>query len=109
MAKGYVIMTEHIHDPEGMAGYEQASATSLVEFGGRPLVVDQDVDVLEGAWSGTRTVLVEFESVERARAWYHSPSYQDALPLRQAAADCSVVIATGFEMPGSGSDDDAEH
>ena len=101
MGKGYVILTEDVHDPDGMAAYEQASAASLFEHGGRPLVVDQGVEVLEGSWPGTRTVVVEFESIERARAWYESPAYQSALPLRQAAADCTVVIASGFSLGGS--------
>ena len=98
MPKGYVILTEAIHDEEGMAGYGRASTKPLVDFGGKPLVVDEDVEVLEGRWHGTRTVLVEFPSVEQARAWYGSDSYQAALPLRQAAADCNVAILAGFEL-----------
>jgi uncharacterized protein (DUF1330 family) len=97
-AKGYVILTEDIHDAEGMAAYGRASAASLAEFGGRPLVVDHDVEVLEGTWHGTRTVVVEFESVDRARTWYASTSYQSALPLRLAAAECTVVIVEGFTL-----------
>jgi uncharacterized protein (DUF1330 family) len=101
MAKGYVILTEDIHDPAGMDAYGRASTAPVVEFRGRPLVVDEHVEVLEGEWPGTRTVIVEFESVEQARAWYASESYQAALPLRQAAANCNVVIASGFAMPPS--------
>ena len=96
MPKGYVILTEDIHDREGMDRYGEASRASLTEFGGRPLVVDEDVQVVEGRWHGTRTVIVEYESVETARQWYESPSYQAARPLRQAAAECNVVIAAGW-------------
>ncbi len=96
MPKGYLILTEDIHDPAGMAAYGSRSGAPLGEFGGRVLVVDGSVEVLEGEWHGNRTVVVEFESVERARAWYESPGYQAALPLRQAAADCHVIIASGF-------------
>jgi uncharacterized protein (DUF1330 family) len=96
--KGYVILTEDIRDRAGMDAYGAASTAPLVEFGGRVLVVDEQVEVLEGTWHGTRTVVVEFESVERVREWYDSPSYRAALPLRRAAADCNVVIAAGFEM-----------
>jgi uncharacterized protein (DUF1330 family) len=99
MAKGYVILTETIHDPEGMSAYGQASMASVVEHGGKVLVVDADVQVLEGEWQGTRTVVVEYESVAAARAWYESPGYQAALPLRKAAADGNVVIVSGFEPP----------
>jgi uncharacterized protein (DUF1330 family) len=59
MPKGYVILTEDIHDPEGMDRYGEASRASLMEFGGRPLVVDENVQVVEGRWHGTRTVIVE--------------------------------------------------
>ncbi len=96
MTKGYAILTEDIHDEARMDEYGRASMDSLIEHGGRVLVVDADVEVLEGTWHGTRTVVVEFESVERAKEWYRSPSYQEALPLRQAAADCNVAILAGF-------------
>ncbi len=96
MPKGYVILTESIHDPEAMERYGEASRASLLEYGGRPLVVDANVEVLEGEWHGTRTVIVEYESVEKAREWYHSASYSEARPLRQAASDCNVVIASGW-------------
>jgi uncharacterized protein (DUF1330 family) len=34
--------------------------------------------------------------VEAAQAWYRSPGYQAAIPLRQAAADTNAVIVSGF-------------
>jgi uncharacterized protein (DUF1330 family) len=98
MAKGYVILTEEIRDQAGMDAYGEASTPSLIEHSGRVLVVDSDVTVLEGEWHGTRTVIVEYESVEKAREWYESSSYQVARPLRQAAAECNVIIASGFSM-----------
>jgi uncharacterized protein (DUF1330 family) len=97
--KGYVILTEDIHDDATMNEYGSASAASLMEHGAKVLVADEHVEILEGSWHGTRTVVVEFESVDAARRWYHSDSYQSALPLRQAAAACNVVIATGFTLP----------
>ena len=99
MAKGYVILTEAIHDAAAMDDYGQASKEALIAFGGKVLVVDEDVEILEGSWPGNRTVIVEFESLDKAREWYHSMSYQAALPLRLAAADCNVVIAAGFSLP----------
>jgi len=79
-----------------MEPYSQVSGGSLGEHGATVLVVDENVEVLEGEWHGNRTVILEYESVEKARQWYESASYQAALPLRQAAADCNVVIASGF-------------
>ena len=97
MPKGYVILTEAIHDPAAMEAYGAASWPSISEFGARVLVADEHVEVLEGEWHGSRTVIVEFDSVEQARAWYGSESYGAARPIRQAAADCNTIIAAGFE------------
>ena len=99
MAKGYVILTEAIRDSEGMQAYGKASMPSIVEHCVRVLAADEQVEVLEGQWHGTRTVVLEFESVDAARGWYESGTYQAALPLRQAAADCNAVIVSGFELP----------
>ena len=96
MSKGYVILTEEIHDPAGMQRYAEASMPALREHGGRLLVADAPIETLEGEWHGTRTVVVEFDSVERARAWYRSDGYQAALPLRQAASQSHVVIVEGW-------------
>jgi len=97
MPKGYMVFTEDIHDVAGMAAYAQASAKTLA--GVRVLVVDAHPQVMEGEWHGDRTVILEFASVEAARAWYDSPAYREALPLRQAAARSNAVILTGFELP----------
>jgi uncharacterized protein (DUF1330 family) len=96
MGKGYVIVTEDIHDPAGMEAYAKASMGSIGEHGVKPLAIDENVEVVEGEWHGTRTVLLEFESVEKAREWYESPGYQAAIPLRRAAADCNAVILSGL-------------
>jgi uncharacterized protein (DUF1330 family) len=99
MPKGYVIVTEAINDPAGMRAYGRAVGASLAEGGATVLVVDSKPQVLEGEWHGNQTVVLEFESVEAARAWYDSASYGEAMPLRHAAADSNFVIVSGFEPP----------
>ena len=97
MAKGYVILTEAIKDPEGMKAYGQAARAAMA--GVRVLAVDTKPEVLEGNWHGDQTVVLEFDSVEAAREWYESSAYQKAAKLRHAAADCNVVILSGFDRP----------
>ena len=97
MAKGYVILTEAIKDPEGMKAYGQAAGAAMAGVG--VLAVDANPQVLEGNWHGDQTVVLEFDSVEAAREWYESEAYQEAAKLRHAAADCNVVIISGFERP----------
>ncbi|OBG57733.1 hypothetical protein A9X03_17665 [Mycobacterium sp. E1715] len=94
MAKGYVILTEAIKDPEGMKAYAQAAGSAMA--GATILAVDAAPQVIEGSWHGDQTVVLEFESVDAARAWYESEGYQKAAKLRQEAADCNAVILSGF-------------
>jgi NAD(P)-dependent dehydrogenase (short-subunit alcohol dehydrogenase family)/uncharacterized protein (DUF1330 family) len=97
MPRGYVIMTEVIHDPAGMAAHGAVTYDSLVEHGAKMLVVDADYEVREGTWEdGSRLAIMEFESPEVARHWYESETVQEAHNLRRAAAECNVLIASGF-------------
>jgi uncharacterized protein (DUF1330 family) len=92
--KGYLIFQESVHDPEAMATYS-AAAGKVIAGEVTVLAVDQDPEVLEGEWPATQTVILEFASVEAAKAWYGSEGYQAAIPLRQAAADTNVVLFAG--------------
>ncbi|WP_409435246.1 DUF1330 domain-containing protein [Mycobacterium sp. SMC-14] len=92
--KGYVILTEAIKDPAGMVAYGKAAGPTMANA--TILAVETQHEVLEGDWHGNQTVVLEFESVDAARSWYHSEGYQEAVKLRQAAAECNAVILSGF-------------
>jgi uncharacterized protein (DUF1330 family) len=77
-----------------IAGFMDAFAP----FDGRVLVAANDVEVLEGAWPRTRTVVLEFPSMEHAKRWYHSPNYQSVAQHRFKAAYSNVVLVDGFEV-----------
>jgi uncharacterized protein (DUF1330 family) len=94
VAKGYVIITEDIKDPAGMAEYGKLASQTMANA--KVLAFGPAADTLEGEWHGTQTVLQEVESVEAAKEWYYSDEYQAAAKLRQAAADCNGVIVSGF-------------
>jgi uncharacterized protein (DUF1330 family) len=91
--KGYVVITEDIKDPAGMAEYGKLASKTMANA---TVLAFGPAETIEGAWHGTQTVLLEFESVEAAKEWYNSDAYQEALKLRQAAADCNGAILSGF-------------
>lgn len=96
MPKGYVILTEATKDEEGMAAYGRAAMAAMAGGAVKVLSLDAQPQVLEGEWHGSRTVVLEFESVEAARSWYESEEYQKAIPLRRAAAETNAVIVSGL-------------
>ncbi|UMB72105.1 DUF1330 domain-containing protein [Mycobacterium paraterrae] len=77
-----------------MKAYAKAAGGAM--GGVNVLAVDTKPTTLEGTWHGDQTVVLEFDSVEAAQAWYESDAYQAAAKLRQAAADCNAVIISGF-------------
>ncbi len=101
MAKGYFIVTEDIHDADALNAYVGKSLPTILQSGGKPIVFDPNLDVIEGEWKGTQVVILEFESVDAAKAWYNSPEYQAVVGERIAATDGAAVIVSGFEMPGA--------
>ena len=76
--------------PQNLEYLERVEATFL-PYGGRWLVLDGEVEVLEGAWSGS-VVLMEFPDRETARKEYDSPEYQDILRLRTDDAISDLVL-----------------
>jgi uncharacterized protein (DUF1330 family) len=52
--------------------------------------------VLEGSWQPRRLVILEFPSVEQARAWWESPEYAPAKAIRQRCADTEMLLIQGI-------------
>uniref|UniRef100_A0A5Q5CJX4 DUF1330 domain-containing protein n=1 Tax=Mycobacterium sp. (strain JLS) TaxID=164757 RepID=A0A5Q5CJX4_MYCSJ len=94
MPKAYVLLTEDVKDPAGMAEYGKLASQTMGTA--KVLAFGPAVENLEGQWHGNQTVLLEFESVDAAKQWYYSDEYQAAAKLRQAAADCNGVIVSGL-------------
>lgn len=96
MAKAYWIAHVDVHDPQGYEAYRAANALAFAKYGARFLVRGGAQEVVEGAIRA-RSVVIEFDSLEIARACYFSPEYQAAIALRQPVSDGDVVIVPGWE------------
>ncbi len=53
-------------------------------------------NVLEGDWTPTRLVVLEFPDMASLRAWYDSPEYAPLKVLRQAAAESRLIAVEGL-------------
>lgn len=91
----FVIANITIVDPVRYEDYRRMVPATLVPFGGRFVVRGGQTEVLEGEWRPSRLVLLEFPSVERARAWWNSPEYAEARALRQATSTGTLIILEG--------------
>jgi len=92
----YLIVQVDVKDPVRYDDYKRMVPPSLAKFGGRFLVRGGQTHTLEGAWAPKRFVMVEFPSVELAKAWWDSPEYAEARALRWATADSMMLVAEGI-------------
>src|SRR3984957_17827279 len=92
MAKAYWISTyRSISNPDALAAYAKLAGPALTAAGGRFLARGLPAQVYEAGLQ-QRTVLLEFDSVEAARAAHDSPAYQEALPALAGGADRDIRI-----------------
>ena len=95
MAKGYWIVCYHsIKNPDALAAYAKLAAPSIQAAGGRYLVRGNPTKVYEGGLN-QRTVVIEFDSVQKAIAAHDGAGYQDALKLLGDAAKRDMRIVEG--------------
>jgi uncharacterized protein (DUF1330 family) len=92
---GYVIADVDVHDPEAYEEYRKLVPGTLEPFGGRFIVRGGKAETLEGSWVPNRIVVLEFPSVEQARAWHESEEYQEARELRQRLSTGSLLLVEG--------------
>jgi uncharacterized protein (DUF1330 family) len=91
----YVIAETNVHDQEQYARYKAAAPDTIAVYGGRYVARGGELNVLEGDWSPTRLVILEFDDLEAARRWYRSPEYQAVKRLRDGAATMRLVAVEG--------------
>jgi uncharacterized protein (DUF1330 family) len=96
----YVVNDMEVTDPVAFEQYRLLSPATVALYGGRFLVRGGAVEPQEGSWTPKRLVILEFPSVERARAWLDSPEYAPARRLRQRSATSNLLIVDGVPPAG---------
>ena len=92
----YYIGDLEVTDPEGIKPYRAQVESTLKPFGGRFLVRGGKVAQLEGEASRGRLVVIAFDSMEKAQAWYDSPAYEKLKPIRHKSGISRVFIVEGM-------------
>jgi len=97
MTKAYWIVHATINDVDAYAKYREANATAFAKYNGRFLVRGGAQELREGQQRPS-SVVIEFPTLEAAKACYDSPEYQAAKALRVPVSDIDLVIVEGFDI-----------
>lgn len=98
MSKAYLVVDAKSTDPERMIEYRRLSSIAVEKFGGRFLVRGGAYELLEGQWQPQRLVVIEFDSREKAKAFYDSPEYVAARQARAGVSSFDMVLVEGYSI-----------
>jgi len=92
----YVIVDIEVTDARGFEEYKRLAQLAVAAYGGRYLARGGRTETLEGEWQPQRLVILEFDSLARARQWYESAEYRSAREARRSAADFRMLVTEGL-------------
>jgi uncharacterized protein (DUF1330 family) len=98
----YISFLIDIRDEAAFTRYALAAAPTYRSYGGHISLRGPIVSLMEGDLAldqDTRLVVIEFPSVEEARAWWDSDEYQAAVKLRlPPVSDSRVFLVDGVDL-----------
>ena len=89
----YFIAQYVVNDSDLYQEYAQGAGPPIAKFGGEMVSFDIAAETIEGEPPGPQTVVLKFESVEKAREWYDSPDYQAVVGKRLTATTGFAIIS----------------
>jgi uncharacterized protein (DUF1330 family) len=91
----YVIVDINVTDPVRYEDYKNLAAPTVELYGGKYIARGGRTETLEGNWSPTRLVILQFDNTEQAKSWLNSTEYSAARALRHQTAISNMVVIEG--------------
>lgn len=101
MPKGYWVARVDVEDAEAYAEYRRLNGLAFARHKGRFIVRGPAVEAVKGT-PRKHNVVIEFDSLDDARACYASPEYQAAMKHLARVGPVDLVICEGYEGPQPG-------
>ena len=92
---GYMIGNITVTDPDTFAEYGKQVPETVAAFGGTYVVRGGAAEKIEGDYNPVRIVVLQFESVEKAREWYNSEMYAPLKEMRMRASTGDLYFVEG--------------
>jgi uncharacterized protein (DUF1330 family) len=91
----YVIVEIDILDPAGYEEYKKQASATVHKYGGKYLARGGKTEVLEGDWKPKRIVVLQFESMQRAKDWLNCEEYRGPRKMRHRTAKTKMIVVEG--------------
>jgi uncharacterized protein (DUF1330 family) len=92
----YLVGSITVTDPVAYEDYRARVPAVIAAHGGRYVVRGGAMEVLEGDWPASRTVILEFPDMQRLKAFYASADYAPLLAIRKLSAVSKLIAVEGY-------------
>jgi uncharacterized protein (DUF1330 family) len=93
-APGYIIAEVDVTDVTALQRYRAKVPETLAPFNHQYIIRGGKTTSLEGE-PPKGIIVIAFDSIEKAQAWYDSPAYSAIKPIRLSSTKSRVFIAEG--------------
>ena len=96
----YAVGLYNMHDRSWLKAYNDKVTALIAKHGGRYVTRASRCpwEVLEGTRHPiTGITIIEFPSMEQARAWHNDPDYAPFIKLRQAGSHLDLMLVEGCD------------
>jgi len=90
----FFVATATVNNPHKFQEYAQKAGETLAPHQGELILRGKKDDVLAGHADHQTVGIIKFPNHEALAAWFNSDAYQAIVPLRDEAADMTIVTYT---------------
>jgi uncharacterized protein (DUF1330 family) len=91
----YIIVEVEIQNQKEYEEYKKLVPATLKQYGGKFIVRGGKTETLEGNWNPERIVVIKFDNMEKAKAWWGSEEYSKAKKIRYKNAESKMILVEG--------------
>ena len=91
----YVLSSIKVNNPDNYKEYVTKVKSIVEKFGGEYLVRGGEMTVIEGEWNNPRSIVIKFQSKEKAMEWYNSDEYNQIKNLSLENAESNIISIKG--------------
>ncbi len=91
----YLVADMRISDPGLFAEFAEAVPATVEQYGGRYLIRGGKFEVAQGDWTPDRVVVIEFGSMDQAKAWYDSPEFEGPRQTLARSSNSNFIFVEG--------------
>jgi uncharacterized protein (DUF1330 family) len=93
MAAYILIDRLSVTDPDRFRAYSGLAQASVGRHRGRYILrAEAQIEALEGNWTPSRIVFIEFDDAEGARRWWDSPEYAASRAIHADATISNIIL-----------------